>query len=85
MPKIEISDLQDCNDLWVELSDESAEQVTGGGFITNALSSLINWIGASNDGSIEGSLESTGRAIIAAPLVGGLAVWSSAEQKLTGH
>jgi hypothetical protein len=43
MSKLENSDLQGCNDLWCEISDESAEHIKGGG-IWSSIKKAASWV-----------------------------------------
>ena len=85
MSKLEISDLQEQTELLIEVSDEVAEEIQGGGFFTDALNAVLDWIVEPNDGSAGGAFETTGRAVVATPAVATLALWSAVEQKIEGH
>lgn len=85
MSKIEISNLQEHDDLEIELLDDAMEEIIGGGYLSDALDSVVEWVNSDNDGSLSAGLKITGKAIVAMPAIFFLAPYVHAEHMITGH
>lgn len=85
MANIKISDLQGHTELLIDLSDETAEPVKGGGFFSDALDGLLNWVNSGNDGSYSAGLATAGKGLLAMPGIVTLAAAAHGEHLITGH
>jgi hypothetical protein len=84
MSEIEISNLQDHDDLEIELLDEAMEQIIGGGYMLDALDSVMAWVNSGNDGSISAGLETAGKGLLAMPVIVTLAAADHLEHMVDG-